>query len=418
MKRDPVVFEALGDISRETGRVREKLDNADHLGALPRQAAGHDQADVARSEDQDPPTDAHVRHVRQPLRGAGGVDAGRACARNAQHPPRPLTAAHRQNDRGGAEAVPGARCRADEFPVGCQLGDQRVRVRLDPGLKCSVNAASGSEAEWTVVPAPKPKKLVVVGGGPAGMEAARVAALRGHNVTLYERQGELGGQLILAALPPHKQELALLNRYLARQLNESAVQVKLSVEVTPELLEKDKPDAVILAAGSTPQIPEIPGVTKDKVVTAMDVLSGRVDVGEKLVIIGGELVGCETADFLSQRGKKVTVVRRGPEMASKMFPINRQALLARLKEKGIALFTGIKEYEAITDDGLVIIDGQGKRRTLEADTIVLAAGAITNDHLAKATEGKVGEIHLAGDCVQPRRILDAIHDGARLGREI
>ena len=287
-----------------------------------------------------------------------------------------------------------------------------------PGLKCSVNAASGSEAEWTIVPAPKPKKLVVVGGGPAGMEAARVAALRGHNVTLYERQSELGGQLILAALPPHKRELALLNRYLARQLEESAVQVKLGVEATPELLEKDKPDAVILAAGSTPQIPEIPGVTKDKVVTAMDVLSGRVDVGERVVIIGGELVGCETADFLSQRSKKVTVVRRGPEMASKMFPINRQALLARLKEKGIALVTGIKEYEAITDDGLVIIDGQGKRLTLEADTIVLAAGAITNDQLAKAIEGKVGEIHLAGDCVQPGRILDAIHDGACLGREI
>ena len=287
-----------------------------------------------------------------------------------------------------------------------------------PGLKCSVNAASGREAEWTIVPAPKPKKLVVVGGGPAGMEAARVAALRGHNVTLYERQGELGGQLILAALPPHKQELGLLNRYLARQLKESAVQVRLSVEVTPELLEKDKPDAVILAVGSTPQIPEIPGVTKDKVVTAMDVLSGRVDVGEKVVIIGGELVGCDTAEFLAQQGKKVTVVRRGPQIASKMFSINRQALMARLKEQGIALVTGIKEYEAITDDGLVIIDGQGKRRVLEADTIVLAAGAITNDQLAKTIEGKVEGIHLAGDCVQPRRILDAIHEGAAVARLI
>jgi 2,4-dienoyl-CoA reductase-like NADH-dependent reductase (Old Yellow Enzyme family)/thioredoxin reductase len=286
------------------------------------------------------------------------------------------------------------------------------------GLRCSVNAATGREAEWAIVPASKPKKVMVVGGGPAGMEAARVAALRGHKVTLYERQSELGGQLVVAALPPHKQELALLNRYLAHQLDESAIRVKLGVEVTPELLVKDKPDALILAAGSTPLMPEIPGVTKDNVVTAMDVLSGRVDVGEKVVVIGGELVGCETADFLSQRGKKVTVVRRGPEMASKMFPINRHALLARLKENGVVLVTGVKKYEAITEDGLVMIDGRGKRRTLEADTIVLAAGAIPNDQLAKAAEGRVGQIYLAGDCVQPRRILDAIHDGARLGREV
>jgi len=286
------------------------------------------------------------------------------------------------------------------------------------GLRCSVNAVTGREAELNIGPIPKPKKIMVVGGGPAGMEAARVAALRGHEVTLYERQNELGGQLTPAALPPHKQELALLNRYLARQLEKSAVQIKPGIEVTPELLENEMPDAVILATGSMSLIPQIPGMSSNKVVTAVDALSGSADVGETIVIIGGELVGCETADFLSQRGKKVTVVRRGPEMASKMFARNRHALLARLKEKGVTLITGVKKYEAITRDGLVIIDGQEKQRTIKAHTIVVAAGAIPNDQLAKVIERKVGEIHQAGDCVQPRRICDAIHDGARLGCEV
>ncbi len=286
------------------------------------------------------------------------------------------------------------------------------------GLKCSVNAVSGRESELTVEPALRPKRVMVVGGGPAGMEAARVAALRGHEVVLYERQNELGGQLTVAAVPPYKHELALLNRYLIHQLEKTNVQVKLGVEVTPELVEKEKPDTVILAAGAMPLIPEIPGMNKCQKATAADVLSGTVDVGEKVVVIGGELVGCETADFLSQEGKKVTVVRRGPEMASKMYPSNRHALLARLKEKDVVLITGVKEYEAITQEGLVIIDSEGNRQTLECDTIVLAAGAISNDQMAKALEGKVGEIRLAGDCVQPRRIVDAIHEGARLGREI
>ena len=105
-------------------------------------------------------------------------------------------------------------------------------------------------------------------------------------------------------------------------------------------------------------------------------------------------------------------------MAAGVFPSNRRALLGRLKEKAVALITGVKEYQAITGDGLVIINSQGQRQTIEADTIVLAAGAIADDGMAKAIEGKVSEIHLAGDCVQPRRILDAIHEGARLGREI
>ncbi|MGB2854885.1 MAG: FAD-dependent oxidoreductase, partial [Dehalococcoidia bacterium] len=176
------------------------------------------------------------------------------------------------------------------------------------GLRCSVNAFAGREAELTIEPAARVKKVMVAGGGPAAMEAARVAAVRGHEVTLYEKQNELGGQLIVAAMPPYKQELALLSRYLTHQLEKGTVQVKTGVEVTPELVEVERPDAVIIATGSVHLIPEIPGMSTSKVVTAVDVLSGGVDTGERVVVIGGELVGCETADFLSQQGKKVTVV--------------------------------------------------------------------------------------------------------------
>ena len=262
------------------------------------------------------------------------------------------------------------------------------------------------------------KKVMVVGGGPAGMEAARVAALRGHKVAIYERQPQLGGQLFAAAVPPFKHEVESLRRYLARQLEKSGVEVRLGVEVTPQLVQSEKPDALILATGSTHFTPQIRGLDSKKVVTAIDVLAGHVGVGEQVVIIGGELVACETADFLSQRGHRVTVVRRGPEMASRVFPSNRRALLSRLEEKGVVLVPNIREYQEVTDEGLVIVDGQGKRRTLQADTIVLAAGAVPDDQLAKAMGNMVREVHLAGDCAGPRRILNAIHEGARVGRQV
>ena len=285
-------------------------------------------------------------------------------------------------------------------------------------LRCSVNALAGREAELKIEPAPEAKKVMVVGGGPGGMEAARVAAQRGHRVTLYERQNELGGQLIPASIPPYKYELASLKQYLASQLEKSGVRVKLGVEVTPELVEQEQPDVFISAIGPVSLTPEIPGMERNRVVTDLDVLSGKVDVGERVVVIGGELSGCETADFLSEKGKKVTVVRRGPEMATGIFPSARQALLNRLKVKGVVLMPGIKEYREITEEGLLLINSEGKSQLLEADSIVLATGVTANDRLARAVQGKVGEVHLVGDCAEPGRILDAIRDGSSVGREI
>jgi pyruvate/2-oxoglutarate dehydrogenase complex dihydrolipoamide dehydrogenase (E3) component len=249
------------------------------------------------------------------------------------------------------------------------------------------------------------------------MAAARVAKLRGHEVELWERENKLGGQLLTAALPPHKSGIPVLTSYLASQMDRLDIKVELGKAATPAIVEQKNPDVVILATGSIPLVPDIPGIDRGNVVTAQQVLTGEAKVGEKVVVIGGELVGCETAEFLADQGKQVTVVRRGAAMAEKLSPSARELLLLRLEAKGVTLLTGVK-YEEISEKGLTIITREGERKTLEADTIVLAAGARSDIELFQALQGKVKEVYLAGDCVQPRRIVDAISEGSQIALKI
>ncbi|MFC1865045.1 FAD-dependent oxidoreductase [Chloroflexota bacterium] len=280
---------------------------------------------------------------------------------------------------------------------------------------CSVNPFAGNEAEWAITPAPVSKRVFVVGGGPAGMTAAHVAALRGHQVTLCEKASSLGGLLTIAEVPPNKKEIGELGRYLAREVERAGIQVRLGCDATSQMVIQENPDAVVIATGATQLTPEIPGVGGPNVVSAFDVLNGA-PVGQKVVVLGGELVGCETADYLAGQGKQVTVTRRGDEMAVKMSERNRANLLNRLMEQGVTLMPGIK-YEEITDKGLVVTT-KGGQRTIEADTIVLAAGAVANKHLAEELKGKVGELHIIGDCLEPRMILESIAEGTRVGLEL
>jgi len=285
------------------------------------------------------------------------------------------------------------------------------------GIRCSVNASLGREAEYTIRRAKNRKKVLVAGGGPAGMETARIAALRGHSVILCEKETKLGGQLNLADVAPYKDRVGILNQYLQTQLSKLGVELRLGEEVTLSSVELIKPDAVVVATGVADFTPDIPGLHTSRAVHAGDVLAGKAQVGPKVVVIGGEVVGCETAEFLADRGKKVVVTRRGTEMAMGIGPVLREFLLDRLKAKGVTLLTGVT-YVEVSSSEVTLTTREGQTRVIEADTIVLAAGAEPNRTLYDQLKGRVAETYLVGDCIEPRSIRDAITDGFRIGHII
>ncbi|MDY6835429.1 MAG: FAD-dependent oxidoreductase, partial [Chloroflexota bacterium] len=204
-------------------------------------------------------------------------------------------------------------------------------------ISCTVNPACGKEKEYEIKPAETKKSVLVIGGGVAGMEAATVAALRGHDVTLCEKTSTLGGHLVAGSVPKFKDDLRLLREYYAHQLEKLNVKVNLNKEVTLGFVEDMKPNVAIVAAGSYPCIPNIPGIDKGSVVTAIDALLGRKEVGDRVLVAGGGLVGCETALHLAQMGKRVTITEMMEEIIPDVFEANKQHLLKLLAENGVGV---------------------------------------------------------------------------------
>jgi 2,4-dienoyl-CoA reductase (NADPH2) len=305
--------------------------------------------------------------------------------------------------------------------------------------QCQVNAALGKERKYEIKPAPKKKRVMVIGSGPAGMETARVAALRGHKVILYEKERYLGGSLPLAAMVKgfDREDLLGLVRYLKTQIAKLGVVIRLGKEVGRTVVEKVKPDVLIIAAGGVHNVPRIHGIERREVITShalhrrlkgfLRFFSPRVlrwltnfwmPVGKRVIIMGGNIQGCQTAEFLVKRGRKVTIVDTAEQIGEGLLEaFIKPHLLNWLDKKGVTMLPGVT-YAKITDKGLTITTKKGRKQTLEADTIVTAMPLQPNAELIKSLKGSVPEVYAIGDCKEPHLIVNAIADGSRIARTI
>lgn len=317
--------------------------------------------------------------------------------------------------------------RADEIRpcIACNQGCFDMVFEWKP-IFCLMNAQVGWEETREIRPAEKRKRVMVVGGGPGGLEAARVLATRGHSVALYERTERLGGQVNLSSAPRGREEFANVIGYLSREVSRLGVALHLGEEVTPERVEHEGPDAVVIATGAQPELPDIPGIRGPNVAGAWEVLAGTASAGKRVAVLGGGSVGCETAIYLAApraldegtaaEGREVTVVEALSRIGRDFGKGNRWVFMQTMAELGIRSITGAVVRE-ITPEGLLIREGD-RERLLEADTVVVAVGSRANARLYQALAGRVAEIHLIGDAKAPRRTSDAVHEGFLVGCEV
>jgi 2-enoate reductase len=304
--------------------------------------------------------------------------------------------------------------------IGCHDGCL-ARLCVSLPISCAVNPTVGREGLYRLESVKKPKKVMIVGGGVAGLEAARAAALRGHEVILYEKGNSVGGHLIAASIPSFKKDLERLLEWYRLELEDLEVSLQLGLEVTPVLIEEERPDVTVIATGSRSRALDVPGIEKESVSSDIDLLLGRKKVGEKVVIVGGGLNGSETSLWLAQQGKKVTLVEVLPElMMSGKAPVphaNRLMLLDLLKFHHVEVLTHCAVAE-IKEEGVVLIGRGSDPKEIEADTIGISIGLTPNRDLYEALTGKIPHLFLIGDAREVRNVMGSVWDAYEMARLI
>jgi len=284
-------------------------------------------------------------------------------------------------------------------------------------IECLVNPMLGREKEMAIVPTQRPKNVMVVGGGPGGLNVAWVAAKRGHKVHVYEKRGSLGGQLLPGSIPGHKKELRSLIRFQKKQIEKYGVTCHLNHEVQIEDIRAMNPDVVILATGSQPLIPQVAGIDSDIVLTYQDVLNGTPPAFKKVVIIGGGATGLELALHLAEYGCVVNVVEMLDKVGIGLESMTRKILLAKLKEPQVKIMTETRLIRVETG-AVVVARGDGMQQILEAEKVILAAGNRPLNALYKKIKSLGYETYQIGDCLETRSAKAAIYDSAVLARSI
>jgi len=284
---------------------------------------------------------------------------------------------------------------------------------------CTVNPAAGREKAYELRPAETARSVLIVGGGIAGMEAARVSATRGHSVTLFEKGDALGGHLLEAGVPDDKKDVERLNQWYLRQLDKLGVNVRLHTEVTAELIERERPEVVVVASGSQDVVPRLPGVQKPHVITTTEALLQKKPTGGRVVVVGAGENGCEAALWLAKKGREVTLVEmQSRPMSAPVARSNKNMLLDSLALHQIPIRTDTRLMEVL-DDGVVVKEKDGTLTRIACDTVVLAVGLKADDLLHQQLMGTLAApLYAIGDCQEPRNIMRAIWEGFEVGRTV
>jgi len=303
----------------------------------------------------------------------------------------------------------------------CIACNQGCITRLQQGKQptCAVNPTAMRELRYALRPCVKPKKVVIIGGGVAGMEAARTAVMRGHKVSLYEKNEKLGGNLIPGGAHSFKKEVRELNAWYQNELSGLPVEIHTGQAVTAGQLRDMGADVIILAAGSVPVTPKVPGMDDEKVLGCMEAFAHPEKVGQKVVVIGGGLVGCEMALDYAQAGKEVTVVEALPKILSAGIPSpipNSQMIPDLFEYHHVNVLENHRLFAV--EDGKVILESDGQKKTLEADSVVIAVGFRPIPSMAQELSGCGAVVYEIGDGQKVSTILHAIWDGYEVGNNI